>query len=730
MFSRAFELYKRINKKRETEDSPLVRIVVLLTVLVSVLAVLIQGHFSTLENIGIVSGILIGYRVSWARRMKSNYLLKFLLSLALIFVTGLFIYEITAMPYDTRIPLAKLFLWVQVLHSFDIPSRRDLRFSLASSLILIGVAGILAYEMTFLLVIVTYTILALFALLLLNLSDHDLTIGSLGFRSRHVLAMARLFGLISGVLILLSAVVFLVMPRFPGMKVQSLPFSIGQAIYSTFGGGIVNPSYPSISDRLPVSPPQFSANAYPGFAPSLDLRVGGRLSDELMMRVKTTQPAYHRAIVFDRYTGQGWERSTTKREKAVSDGEPPIKVPIQDYENSIGAREVFTSYYVEAKHPNVIFAPYQANLVYFPASTIWIDRYSALTSAFSLDSDMVYSVVSRVDTPRLTFLRVARSPVPEEILEEGTQLPEIPQRVKDLSLEVTEGKDNNYDKAVAIADYLEMHCQYDLGGTVPGEKDDAVDAFLFSSGRGRCDQFASAFVVMARVNGIPTRLVTGYVPGLYNPFNGYYEVRAKDAHAWAEIYFPNNGWVAFDPTPGREIPEASFRNIFLFGQIRSYMNDKFGRPIKAISETLGGLKEVLTSGRAYITNGLLLFLVLVLASFIIGIILILFHKLRQKRGTLPVDKQVDVNKDPRNLVMMCFKTMVDEFTKLGIKRDDSQTVSEYLSVLSKRFGMPEAQLIGERFILARYSQHVIGLEQANEAKEALVSISAKLKNNV
>ncbi|MBI5051791.1 MAG: transglutaminase family protein, partial [Chloroflexi bacterium] len=57
-------------------------------------------------------------------------------------------------------------------------------------------------------------------------------------------------------------------------------------------------------------------------------------------------------------------------------------------------------------------------------------------------------------------------------------------------------------------------------------------------------------VVMLRELGVPSRLAAGFGSGYYNPVTGYYEVRASDAHAWAEVYFPEHGWVAFDPTPG------------------------------------------------------------------------------------------------------------------------------------------------------------------------------------
>jgi hypothetical protein len=75
-----------------------------------------------------------------------------------------------------------------------------------------------------------------------------------------------------------------------------------------------------------------------------------------------------------------------------------------------------------------------------------------------------------------------------------------------------------------------------------------VDRFLFEDRIGFCEQIGSSLVVMLRSLGIPARLAVGYTPGERNPFTGLYEVRARDAHAWAEVYFPGLGWQGFDPT--------------------------------------------------------------------------------------------------------------------------------------------------------------------------------------
>jgi hypothetical protein len=90
--------------------------------------------------------------------------------------------------------------------------------------------------------------------------------------------------------------------------------------------------------------------------------------------------------------------------------------------------------------------------------------------------------------------------------------------------------------------------EYSLDAPLSPEGVDVVDHFLFTARQGWCEQVASSLVVMARANGIPARLVTGYVPGEAQPLTGSYVVRERDAHAWAEVWFPDLGWVPFDPT--------------------------------------------------------------------------------------------------------------------------------------------------------------------------------------
>jgi transglutaminase-like putative cysteine protease len=77
---------------------------------------------------------------------------------------------------------------------------------------------------------------------------------------------------------------------------------------------------------------------------------------------------------------------------------------------------------------------------------------------------------------------------------------------------------------------------------------DSIDDFLYGSRAGFCEHYAGAFVFLMRAAGVPARVVTGYQGGEMNPLDGYLTVRQSDAHAWAEVWLPNRGWVRVDPT--------------------------------------------------------------------------------------------------------------------------------------------------------------------------------------
>lgn len=136
--------------------------------------------------------------------------------------------------------------------------------------------------------------------------------------------------------------------------------------------------------------------------------------------------------------------------------------------------------------------------------------------------------------------------------------------IKALAEEITEDYDNPYDKALAIESYLKERYTYEEEpGAVP-EGRDPVEYFLFNSKAGFCQQFSSAFILMARSVGIPARYATGFYVDVFEPEDyddymaeqgfmrdGMTSVYDSDSHTWAEAYFPEVGWIMFEATPGR-----------------------------------------------------------------------------------------------------------------------------------------------------------------------------------
>jgi len=136
------------------------------------------------------------------------------------------------------------------------------------------------------------------------------------------------------------------------------------------------------------------------------------------------------------------------------------------------------------------------------------------------------------------------------------KLPALDPRIPELASNVTRGLHDDGDRAAAVGRYLRRNLGYTL--ELPShEVADPLAYFLFTRKKGHCEYFASAMAVMLRTLGIPSRLVTGFQSGIFNPMTGLYVIRASDAHSWVEAWLPGRGWVTFDPTPPDPHPGAN-----------------------------------------------------------------------------------------------------------------------------------------------------------------------------
>ncbi|MCX6624301.1 MAG: DUF3488 and transglutaminase-like domain-containing protein, partial [Acidobacteria bacterium] len=127
-------------------------------------------------------------------------------------------------------------------------------------------------------------------------------------------------------------------------------------------------------------------------------------------------------------------------------------------------------------------------------------------------------------------------------------LPDLDPRIPDLARSWTAGAASDLDRTRAIETRLRTGYGYSLK-LLSVRVRDPLAHFLFVRRQGHCEYFASSMAVMLRAVGIPSRVVTGFQSGVFNPISGWQLIRSSDAHSWVEAFLPGQGWTTFDPTP-------------------------------------------------------------------------------------------------------------------------------------------------------------------------------------
>ncbi|UPV73661.1 hypothetical protein M0R89_14075 [Halorussus limi] len=269
---------------------------------------------------------------------------------------------------------------------------------------------------------------------------------------------------------------------------------------------------------------------------------------ETHFRVQSSVPSYWRTGAYDTYTGSGWKQSGERR---------PYDGPIRG--GGIRGREV--QYRVTLKQSaTALPSVWRANSVRTDADTgdLYVTDARAFETGKPVPAGTTYTGVSHRPARDPTVLRAAGRNYPSEIERRYTGLPaETLRRVGRFTDELTAGATSPYESAKRIESWLESNKNYSLNVSQPAG-DDVASQFIFDMERGYCEYFATSMTVMLRSQDIPARYVVGYSTGQSVGANTY-AVRGMNAHAWVEAYFPEVGWVRFDPTPGRERLQAEQR---------------------------------------------------------------------------------------------------------------------------------------------------------------------------
>lgn len=706
-----------IPKSILTEENKIFRAFSFFTVYIAAIFILFLDEWPKFSPI-ILIVMPLGYIASWFTRRGRNILLKILISILMWSALYYFFKELAKNPYDPRIALAHLLLWLQVLHSFDLPKRRDLNYSILVAFILICLGAVISNTMAFFPFLALFLFFCLGSVFLNFLSKQK----EEGFNLK--IDKTRLIKTLissSFIMLILSISIYLIIPQYNGaIYYKPLPVSWQIKLPKIFKGQIENPGYPQGGDFLKnKSNKVFNPNSYFGFNSYLDLNYRGKLSNQIVIRVRTNSYNYYRGNIFDYYTGTDWLISSGNIAERFSKI-MPINLDVPDFKG----REIIQSFYIEDDLPNIIFATWKPYQLYFPSDTIYVDNNGGIRSPFFLEKGTIFSVISTEINPKSDMERLFY--YKNEFSKKYIQLPEISDRLKNLAVEITRNSDTDGKKAIAIMTYLTENLKYDLDIPEFPKNKETADYFIFELKRGYCEHFATAMTVLCRLNKIPCRLITGYLPGTYNPFTGYYEIRNNEAHAWVEVLLPQ-GWVTFDPTPGSEfqnnIEDKPVKTqSFVFLSIFNY----FFKNTESILEKLDIKISPLT----------IKFLLLLIFSTIITVLTYLINPRLFRKTILFLSlffiKELKTDEDTKKdaIIDYYYKTL-NLLKRYGFEKKAYQSHIEFLEKTPIPLNIKEdLYKVTGIFLFSRFSGKNITTAHYEDIKSTFLSLKKRIKNRV
>lgn len=262
------------------------------------------------------------------------------------------------------------------------------------------------------------------------------------------------------------------------------------------------------------------------------------LSNEIAFRVKFTDPVpvnpklYWRTIVLDQYDGRTWTRNPSHRDLSrpatlIVRG-PPVRYQITQ---EPGSQPWLFALDMPQAAPQLNDNP------------VRLTQDRQLLSRRPIDARVRYDVVSYPDY-------TLQGDAGPDDLQSWLALPlGYNPRTLQFAANLRKNMHDDTEKIAAVLSFFgnkNYNFSYTLEPPLLGRN--SVDEFLFVTRAGFCEHYAGAFVVLMRAMGIPARVVTGYQGGEINPVDGFMTVRQSDAHAWAEVWIAQRGWVRIDPT--------------------------------------------------------------------------------------------------------------------------------------------------------------------------------------
>jgi transglutaminase-like putative cysteine protease len=342
-----------------------------------------------------------------------------------------------------------------------------------------------------------------------------------------------------------------------------------------------------------------------------------------------------------------------------------------------------------------------------------ISRYEADSELPQIDADALRLATSVAPQGADAYLRLPRQTDP---------------RISQLAEQITASSPSNYDKALAIEQYLRTHFGYtlQLSRTPPA---DPLANFLFERKQGHCEYFASSMAVMLRTLGIPSRIVNGFRGGEFNDLTGQYVVRASNAHSWVEAFFPGFGWISFDPTPAANLPShtgwsriqlyvdaaASFWREWIInydtGHQRQLGKDAANNTRHFLDDVRRWIEEqhraLLKSARRahhHIVN----FPVRWLGGLIsIAIALIVVVNIRRLlRALRAYSLRAHPSRAPRQAAALWYERMIARMARRGWRKSPSQTPSDFVAAIQEPVLRMKVEKFTRHYESARFGKSV------------------------
>jgi transglutaminase-like putative cysteine protease len=543
------EAVRKANRPGPPEDSIRLRTACFVTVVVAIGACASTGDLSRSQAFGAVVLIGPGMAFSYRTRSRPPWWIKVMVAVGAVAACVWFFHEVVtpdAGVTSVEGPLTVLMTAVLVLHSFHVPARRDLMFSIGASSALMAVAGAQAIDLRFGFYVIAWAVFGLWAL------TEIWQAASGGLRASPV-------GLIAAFLAMVTAAVavFLVLPA-PDVAARVAFLS-----KAGFGGSIGVPGALAGDSGSPAQLARAGTRAGPsrvggylGFADSLDTALRGALGNTLVMQVRAQRPSYWVGETFNTWDGQDWTQKQPARSTQRLNESSPIVLPVSEGDVPLGEPDLQT-FYVASSTADLVFHADSASELWFPRSNVYYSSDGTIVSPIGLGQGSIYTVQSQVEAPSPEQLRVASVAVglPAADRQADLQLPHAYPLVHALAESVTARDHDTYDRVQALISWMGRHTRYSLNIPPLHPGTDTVDEFLFGDRVGFCEQISTSLTVMLRTLGIPSREAVGYVPGSYDPLTDLYQVHADDAHAWVQVWFPDYGWQSFDPTAS--VPSAN-----------------------------------------------------------------------------------------------------------------------------------------------------------------------------